>query len=115
MNKFAKIYFFVNKVNRKSLAEAWKVLNQTQDIDPLFTDVVMPGGMGGRELPDVARKLRPGLKVLFTSGYTENSIVHQGRLDPNVKLLNKPYRREQLAAKIREVLEVQDGQNLTGD
>ena len=86
-------------------AGAMKILNQTAEIDLLFTDVVMPGGMGGRELADAARKLRPSLKVLFTSGYTENSIVHQGRLDPGVKLLNKPYRREQLAAKIREVLD----------
>jgi PAS domain S-box-containing protein len=86
-------------------AEAMEVLNQTAGIDLLFTDVMMPGGMGGRELADAARQLRPSLKVLFTSGYTENSIVHQGRLDPGVRLLNKPYRREQLAAKIREVLD----------
>jgi len=87
--------------------EAIEVLNRAKDIDLLFTDVVMPGGMGGRDLADAARKLRPGLKVLFTSGYTENSIVHHGRLDPGVKLLSKPYRREQLAAKVREVLDVE--------
>lgn len=74
-------------------------------IDLLFTDVVMPGGMGGRELAEAAIKLHPKLKILFTSGYTENSIVHNGRLDLGVKLLSKPYRREQLAAKIREVLD----------
>ncbi|MBQ2260512.1 MAG: PAS domain S-box protein [Loktanella sp.] len=85
--------------------EAIQVLNQTLGIDLLFTDVVMPGGMGGRELADAARRLRPDLKVLFTSGYTENSIVHNGRLEPGVKLMSKPYRREQLAAKIREVLD----------
>jgi len=89
-------------------AEALEVLQGTPEIDLLFTDVVMPGGMGGRELADAARKLRSGLKVLYTSGYTENSIVHQGRLDTGVKLLNKPYRREQLAAKVREVLDEKD-------
>lgn len=88
--------------------EACEIMSQTLEIDLLFTDVVMPGGMGGRELADAARRLRPTLKVLFTSGYTENSIVHHGRLDPGLKLLNKPYRREQLAAKVREVLD-EDG------
>lgn len=99
-----------NVIEARAATEAMQVLHQTTEIDLLFTDVVMPGGMGGRELADAARKLRPNLKVLFTSGYTENSIVHQGRLDPGVKLLNKPYRREQLASKIREVLDVQHGQ-----
>ena len=86
-------------------AMAMEVLMQAPDIDLLFTDVVMPGGMGGRDLADAARRLRPDLKVLFTSGYTENSIVHDGRLDSGVKLLSKPYRRKQLASKIREVLD----------
>lgn len=84
--------------------EALDIL-RSASIDLLFTDVVMPGGMGGRELADAARELHPDLKVLFTSGYTENSIVHHGRLDQGVKLLSKPYRREQLAAKVREVLD----------
>jgi CheY-like chemotaxis protein len=86
-------------------AEAVKVLEQIPAIDLLFTDVVMPGGMGGREVADLGCKLQPQLKVLYTSGYTENSIVHHGRLDPGVQLLSKPYRREQLAAKVREVLD----------
>ncbi|MCC5976587.1 MAG: PAS domain S-box protein [Salinarimonas sp.] len=84
---------------------AMRVLQQVPEIDLLFTDVVMPGGMGGRELADAARTLRPDLKVLFTSGYTENSIVHNGRLDDGVDLLSKPYRREQLALKVRKVLD----------
>ncbi|MEQ9040024.1 MAG: PAS domain S-box protein [Silicimonas sp.] len=86
--------------------EALKILDK-EAIDLLFTDVVMPGGMGGRELAEAARKLHPSLKILFTSGYTENSIVHNGRLDKGVKLLSKPYRREHLARKIREVLDDQ--------
>lgn len=85
--------------------EAMTILNQTPHVDLLFTDVVMPGGMGGRALADAARLIKPDLKVLFTSGYTENSIVHNGRLDPGVDLLTKPYRREQLAAKVRKVLD----------
>lgn len=84
---------------------ALDILQQTPDIALLFTDVVMPGGMGGRELSEAALNLRPDLKVLFTSGYTENSIVHNGKLDPGVELLSKPYRREQLAQKLRKILD----------
>ena len=87
---------------------AIEILKQFPQIDLLFTDVVMPGGMGGRDLADAARALRPDLKVLFTSGYTENSIVHNGRLDEGVELLSKPYRREQLALKVRKVLDRQE-------
>lgn len=92
-------------------AEGMKVLTQTPEINLLFTDVVMPGGMGGRELAEAALMLQPQLKVLFTSGYTENSIVHHGRLDSGVLLLSKPYRREQLATKIREALDVKIAKN----
>jgi CheY-like chemotaxis protein len=65
----------------------------------------MPGGMNGRQLADEVRKRRPDVKVLFTSGYTENAIVHHGRLDPGVNLLAKPYRKSDLARKIHEALE----------
>lgn len=85
--------------------KALGILNADESIDLLFTDVVMPGGMNGRQLTEAAVKFRPSLKVLFTSGYTENAIVHQGRLDRGVQLLTKPYRREELAANIRKVLE----------
>ncbi len=60
--------------------------------------------MNGRQLADAAAKLRPGLKVLFTSGYTENAIVHHGRLDPGVLLLAKPYRKSDLARMVRLAL-----------
>jgi len=72
--------------------------------DLLFTDVIMPGGMNGRELAEKIAKLRPGVKRLFTSGYTENAIVHHGRLDAGVLLLTKPYRKSDLARMIRLAL-----------
>jgi signal transduction histidine kinase/DNA-binding response OmpR family regulator len=73
-------------------------------IDLLFTDVVMPGPLRSPELARQAKALLPGLAVLFTSGYTQNAIVHGGRLDPGVELLSKPYRRDQLARKVRHLL-----------
>ena len=90
-------------------AEAMAELRRNVPIDLLFTDVIMPGGMNGRQLADAAQGLRPGLKVLFTSGYTENAIVHHGRLDHGVNLLGKPYRRQELAAKVRKVLDEKEG------
>ena len=73
-------------------------------IDLLFTDVVMPGPVRSPELARKARELIPGIAILFTSGYTENAIVHGGRLDPGVNLLAKPYSRQALAARIRDAL-----------
>ena len=90
----------------KDAAGALNVLESGVPIDLLFTDVVMPGAMRG---PDLARraKLRiPTLGVLFTSGYTEDAMVHGGRLDPGVELLSKPYSNEALARKVRQVLAV---------
>jgi PAS domain S-box-containing protein len=72
--------------------------------DLLFTDVIMPGGINGRELADEVAKLRPGSKVLYTSGYTDNAIIHHGRLDEGVLLLSKPYRKSQLANMVRLAL-----------
>jgi FixJ family two-component response regulator len=71
----------------------------------LFTDVVLPGGFSGRQLSDKVLKLRPSLSVLFTTGYTRNAIVHHGRLDPGVQLLNKPYTQQDLVRKIGELLD----------
>ena len=85
--------------------EALEILNHITDFDLLFTDVIMPGGMNGRQLAEAAVAMCPGLPVLFTSGYTENAIIHHGRLDPGVHLLQKPYRRFDLAAKVRGVLD----------
>jgi signal transduction histidine kinase/DNA-binding response OmpR family regulator len=83
---------------------ALAVIRSGIPIDLLFTDVVMPGPMRSPELARQVRDVLPDLTILFTSGYTENAIVHGGRLDPGVHLLSKPYRREDLARKIRHLL-----------
>ncbi len=84
---------------------ALALLERGEHVDLLFTDIVMPGGMSGRQLADKAAILRPDLKVLYTSGYTENAIVHHGHLDPGVHLIRKPYRRQELALKLRMLLD----------
>jgi signal transduction histidine kinase len=86
--------------------EALSVLQSFDPVDLLFTDVIMPGSMNGWELSIEASKLRPALKVLFTSGYTENAIGEDGRLDPDVLLLVKPYSRADLARMIRLAMRV---------
>jgi CheY-like chemotaxis protein len=88
--------------------EALTLIDGDTPIDLLFTDVVMPGTMNGRQLAEEARRRRPAIKVLFTSGYAENAIVHHGRLDPGVLLLAKPYRKQQLAQMIRTALGAMD-------
>lgn len=85
--------------------EALETLATHDEVDLLFTDVVMPGGLSGRQLADAALARNPRLKVLFTSGYNDNVIVHHGRLDDGVHLLPKPYRRSELAQRIRAVLD----------
>jgi CheY-like chemotaxis protein len=85
-------------------AEALAIIDGPERIDLLFTDVIMPGGMNGRQLAIEAEMRRPGLKVLFTSGYTENAIMHHGRLDAGVLLLPKPYISSDLARMIRTAL-----------
>jgi signal transduction histidine kinase/DNA-binding response OmpR family regulator len=88
----------------RDAASALNVIESGVAIDLLFTDVVMPGALRSPELARKARERIPGVAVLFTSGYTENAIVHGGRLDSGVELLSKPYTREALARKIRHVL-----------
>jgi CheY-like chemotaxis protein len=78
---------------------------EKNEVNLLFTDVVMPGGMNGRQLADEAVRRRPGLKVLFTTGYTRNAIVHHGRLDPGVQMIGKPFLFNELGAKVRELLD----------
>ncbi|WP_342730299.1 CHASE3 domain-containing protein [Bradyrhizobium sp. B117] len=83
---------------------ALELIEAGQAFDLLFTDVVIPGGISGRELAEKVATLRPGVKVLYTSGYTDNAIVHHGKLDDGVLLLTKPYRRNTLAEMIRKAL-----------
>ncbi len=83
---------------------ALPLLQGEQRIDLLLTDVVLPGA-SGRVLADEALRLRPGLRVLFTTGYSRNAIIHHGRLDPGVELLPKPFTYDQLAADVRRVLD----------
>ena len=83
---------------------ALTLIEKGEPFDLLFTDVIMPGGMTGRQLADEAAKRRPRTRVLYTSGYTDNAIVHQGRIDPGVLLLTKPYRKSELASMIRRAL-----------
>ncbi len=85
-------------------AEALKALAAQPQIDMLFTDIVMPE-MNGRKLADAAKEMRPDIKVLFTTGYTRNAVVHNGMLDAGVAFLPKPFSLTQLAEKIRAVLD----------
>jgi PAS domain S-box-containing protein len=95
-----------NVLEASNAESALHVLERHPEISLLFTDVGLPGA-NGRELVEAARLRRPELKVLFTTGYARNAIVHQGRLDPGVHLLTKPFTRVQLAARIREVLDIE--------
>ena len=84
---------------------ALRLLEGGAKVDLLFTDVVMPGPIPTRELARKAQEMLPGLKVLYTSGYTQNAIVHNGKLDDDAFLLSKPYRRDELARKLRSVFD----------
>ena len=92
-------------LNAANAAEALAFAGKSTPFDLLFTDVIMPGSMNGRQLADAILAQRPNLKVLFTSGYTEDAIIHHGRLDFGVLLLAKPYRKADLARMIRRALE----------
>lgn len=86
-------------------AEALKVLETGRQVDLLFTDVILPGGMDGRRLADAATLLRPGLKILFTTGCSRNAIVHNGKLDAGVHLLSKPFTSSALGRKVQAILD----------
>ena len=95
--------------------QALVVLESGVAIDLLFTDVIMPGSISTRELARRAQEIQPNIKILYTSGYTQNAIVHNGKLDDDASLLSKPYGRDDLARKFRSLLDarispVQEGQ-----
>jgi len=89
--------------------EALALVESGEEFDLLFTDVIMPSGMNGRELSDAVVSRRPGVKLLYTSGYTDNAIIHHGRLNEGVLLLSKPYRKSQLARMVRMALDAAGG------
>ncbi|MCC5875476.1 MAG: PAS domain S-box protein [Candidatus Sumerlaeia bacterium] len=97
-----------NVIAAENAHKGLDILTKRDDIDLLFTDIVMPGGMNGRQLAEKAQEMKPGLKVLYTSGYTDNAMIHHGRLDPGTFLLGKPYTRVELAGKVRRVLNGQE-------
>jgi PAS domain S-box-containing protein len=84
---------------------ALRLLERQPLVHLLFTDVVLPGGMTGAQIAAQARELRPDIKVLFTTGYARNAIIHHGRLDKGVHLITKPFSYADLAAKVRDVLD----------
>ena len=86
-------------------ASALRLLDAHCEVVLMFTDVGLPGGMNGRQLADEALRRRSHLKVLFTSGYTRNAIIHHGRLDPGVELLSKPFTYAKLGARVRRLLD----------
>jgi PAS domain S-box-containing protein len=86
-------------------ASGLRLLDAHPEIMLLFTDVGLPGGMNGRQLADAAQRRRPGLRVLFTSGYARNAIIHHGRLDAGVELIVKPFTYAALASRVRSVLD----------
>lgn len=85
-------------------AEALDILKRGTAVDLLFTDVVMPDGMGGKQLAEAAQRLRPGLKVLFASGYFEGALQRSGALEDSANFIVKPYKKADLARKVRVVM-----------
>jgi PAS domain S-box-containing protein len=85
--------------------QAIAILEKNPQVQLLFTDVGLPGGMNGRQLADKARQIRKDLRILFTTGYARNAIVHEGRLDPGVSLITKPFQFSALSERLRDLLD----------
>jgi CheY-like chemotaxis protein len=86
-------------------AAGLKIVNSDARIDLLVTDVGLPGGMNGRQVADAARSIRPGLKILFITGYAENAVLSHGHLDAGMHVLTKPFAMDALALRIRDLIE----------
>jgi CheY-like chemotaxis protein len=86
-------------------ASGLRVLRSAARIDLLVTDVGLPGGMNGRQLADAARQIRPGLKVLFITGYAQNAAIGNGILEPGMAMLSKPFALDALGAKIHKMID----------
>ena len=91
-------------IEAKDAASAMRLVDADKKFDLLLTDVVLPG-KNGRELADEVERRRPGIKIIFMTGYSRNAIVHQGRLDPGIELISKPLIEGVLARRIRQVLD----------
>jgi CheY-like chemotaxis protein len=85
-------------------ASGLKVLRSEARVDLLVTDMMLPGGMNGRQLADAARAARPGLPVLFITGYAENALVSNGQLEPGVQVVTKPFTMDALVRRIKDLL-----------
>jgi len=85
-------------------ATGLRVLQSDARIDLLVTDVGLPGGMNGRQVADAGRTLRPGLKVLFITGYAENAMLSHGHLDPGMHVMTKPFAMDALASRIKDLI-----------
>jgi PAS domain S-box-containing protein len=94
-----------NVVEASDATSALRVLESDRSLDLLVTDVGLPGGMNGRQVAEAARGLRPGLKVLFITGYAENAVVGNGHLEPGMEILTKPFAMATLSNKVRRMLE----------
>ena len=92
-------------VAAESAREALQTLRSGKRVDLLFTDVVLPGGTNGAQLATEGHSIRPNLPVLFTTGYSRNILIHDGCLDPEVRLLAKPYSPHDLAVAVRTSLD----------
>ena len=106
MREVIKIAFRRENINVVTCADAASALAQFDENPPdvVITDVIMPV-MGGKELADRLQALNPNVKVLYVSGYTENTIVHHGMLDPGIVFLSKPFTPTLLARKVRQILD----------
>ena len=94
-----------NVIATHDARSALRLLDANPGIKLLFTDIILPGGMNGRQLSDEALRRRPDLKVLYATGYTRDAIVHEGRLDTDVELLSKPFTHDLLTRKVRQILD----------
>jgi CheY-like chemotaxis protein len=86
-------------------AGAMKLIERHAEIALLFTDVVLPGGMSGRQLAAVALSRRPGLKVLYATGYWRNAVLHQDQAEADTEVLTKPFTHETLSRKVRQLID----------
>ena len=91
-------------IEANSGAAALAILQSDQKVDLMFSDVVMPGGISGTELAQAAQRLRPGIKTLLTTGFAEASLRSQVQFADGAEIITKPYRRQELARKLRSVL-----------